>query len=1421
MTEKTEQVETEAKLKAKQAKLETKLRNERTNLRRLFTVSANIFDEIHRKVDIEKDIHVQYNKIIEKAERLFKVDEEIKDLIDLTNEEYDTVESNRDRFTEIRVIYEKYYNQQNETSSVVSNKCTPDNLQMPKLRLKEYDLMPRSWVAFWGQFCRIDEDENLLALVNSKTNIKLSDLYDKLGSYLRALETLGVTTSNFAAMLYPVVESCLPVEILKAWDRHRLNREVKEDSILTTEKVLENLMSFLRHEVEGEEHRVLAETAFGNGIKRKDIHKPVHKDETTAATLIANSSAGENNCVFCDRSHPSQECRKISNMNYDDRKRQVMLKRCCLVCLKSGHMAKKCHSNVRCLICERRQYALLCPDLRKGNSSLPKRKVADEEAKSTEILLTNHSSEYEIYLKTIIVRVRHKGKEVCVRALMDDGSHRSYIEKSLVAELNLSPSGTEVLSQGLFGGGISTTAEHGRFSVTVESLDRKYSTSVALLDQPKICSTLPKIRDKTLLTKLASRGIVLTDVGRDTPPIRILLGADVLGSILTGRIEVFASGLSAVETLLGWTILGLGKKKQAVNMVTLSLQNLELPKIWDLEVLDIKDPVERKNKTLLEEETLIHFKETIRFQEDQRYEVALPWLAGHPPVYDKYDVAESRLRSVTKRLGKENIYEVYDDVLRQWQKEGIIETIPENEISMAGHYLPHRPVIKSSSLTTKVRPVFDASFKQPGYSSLNECLSAGPSLSEQISPLLLRFCTNAIGVIADIKQAFLQLSVRPEDRNFLRFLWWNTEDRTKLEFFRHCRVVFGVTSSPFLLNASVRHHLDSTEYQIESLQATVKKLKRGFYVDNLTISVENQQELLEFKAQTMKIMNAASFELRCWAHTGTKHSETQNVLGLKWDTETDELYCEAWRNKLDWDEGLTLDMQLRYRRWAKHIAIIEKCRIPRRILYGNFKKATLHIFTDASVHGYACCSFLRCEDEEEGKVSLISSKARVAPVQRPTIPRLELLGAAIGARIASTILEALDLPLKTYFWTDSMIVLGWITNTEPWNTFVGNRVKEIRELTKMEDWRFVPGDVNPADLPSRSCNWFELLQSRWWEGPKWLYEPPEFWPYTEITLLEEAMKERRKSVVVNLNIDTKEHFGNRLLYFSSYPRIIRMIAWILRFCQNIRVSSHKLTKELSYEEIQSAEEALIRIIQSEWPTDIQEKYAQTIQFYEENKILKERATLLCECESIVNGRPLTYIYDDPNELRAIKPSDFIQDIKGNETMDLDIVDAKHLRKRIRYLQNLRYQLRQRFQKEYLSELIRSPQSFSKRRNLSPGDIVLVGSDNTKRLNWPLGRIIELFKGKGNVERVARLRVAKGEIIRPIQRIYPLELSSSEILNDVPVRVKDSSDISDNDNQHTVSNEQSFEPKDSPKEQLETLKRSRFGRQIIPVKRLDL
>ncbi|GFY68521.1 uncharacterized protein TNIN_59301 [Trichonephila inaurata madagascariensis] len=63
---------------------------------------------------------------------------------------------------------------------------------------------------------------------------------------------------------------------------------------------------------------------------------------------------------------------------------------------------------------------------------------------------------------------------------------------------------------------------------------------------------------------------------------------------------------------------------------------------------------------------MAHFKEIIRICEDQRYEGALPWLAGHPPLYDKYDAAESRLRTAAKHLINENYFEVYDNVFKQF-----------------------------------------------------------------------------------------------------------------------------------------------------------------------------------------------------------------------------------------------------------------------------------------------------------------------------------------------------------------------------------------------------------------------------------------------------------------------------------------------------------------------------------------------------------------------------------------------------------------------------------------------------------------------------------------------------------------------------------------------------------------------------------
>ncbi|GFR18536.1 transposable element Tc1 transposase [Trichonephila clavata] len=200
MTRDSDKKENEAEVKI-EANEEAKLKAERASLSRLFTAAANSFDDIHRSMNREKNIDIQFRKIYEKAECLFKVDQEIKEVINFTDEEYDTMESYRDRFTEIRVIYEKNYNKHDESKSEISSEIAPDNLKLPKLSLKEYDLMPRSWIAFWGQFCRVHEDKNLreedkfqYLLSSLKPRTKARDIAESYppskGNYLKVIDHL-------------------------------------------------------------------------------------------------------------------------------------------------------------------------------------------------------------------------------------------------------------------------------------------------------------------------------------------------------------------------------------------------------------------------------------------------------------------------------------------------------------------------------------------------------------------------------------------------------------------------------------------------------------------------------------------------------------------------------------------------------------------------------------------------------------------------------------------------------------------------------------------------------------------------------------------------------------------------------------------------------------------------------------------------------------------------------------------------------------------------------------------------------------------------------------------------------------------------------------------------------------------------------
>jgi len=123
---------------------------------------------------------------------------------------------------------------------------------------------------------------------------------------------------------------------------------------------------------------------------------------------------------------------------------------------------------------------------------------------------------------------------------------------------------------------------------------------------------------------------------------------------------------------------------------------------------------------------------------------------------------------------------------------------------------------------------------------------------------------------------------------------------------------------------------------------------------------------------------------------------------------------------------------------------------------------------------------------------------------------------------------------------------------------------------------------------------------------------------------------------------------------------------------------------------------------------------------------------------------------------------FLQDIQTVGMPDLDHLDKVNLSRRFRYQQNLRETLRRRFRDEYLGLLVRQPKK-SRSKVVKVGEVVLIGCDNKKKLDWPMGVVISLLPGIDNCVRVVKLKMAMGELTQPVQWVYPLEVSSEDRL----------------------------------------------------------
>ncbi|XP_028403430.1 uncharacterized protein LOC114526129 [Dendronephthya gigantea] len=664
--------------------------------------------------------------------------------------------------------------------------------------------------------------ESLLKIdkIRSVSNVKgLRTLYTHVENCIRNLRALKLDTSGYGSLLIPILKDRLPDEINMIISRQFCGQ------IWSLDKVMEY---------------------FGNELKAQENCNPqnVHSDApkrrepyTTSGLFSQNSKM---QCFYCNGDHFASRCGKVTNRQT----RKAILRKSgrCFICLDTGHLAKQCRSRYECKRCRKGKHHISICETNPTETN-------SEENNGTENFVGHTGSENKgILLQTAIAFVCASDKTEVknyTRILFDSGSQRSYISDKVRSRLQLKTLRKEKVIIKTFGqSGDSQVQELDVVQVNVKDKSDHKFTSIEALCVPSICSPLTnqhidsaqRIEEFKNL-EFADRNEKFSDL-----PVGILIGIDFYHTFMTGKIIRSREGPVACGTKLGWVLSGrLGSsspdlhcfethllRTTADTVPTDALRN-DLDKFWAVESIGLE-----------KDQVVSDFRNNI-MHDGTRYVTKLPFKPDHEPLADNFAVSEARLKSLKARLLSKGIVNDYDNIFKEYEQQGIIERIPSDDVAgKVGqvHYLPHRPVIRDDKETTKIRAVFDASCKTNSGPSLNECLYAGPNLITKIFDILLRFRLNRIGILADIRQAFLNVAISPEHRTFLRFLWYDIDSDEQI-IYQFSRVVFGLTSSPFLLNATIKHHLSK---YINHNEIAVETLQDDLYVDDLVSGRNNLEE---------------------------------------------------------------------------------------------------------------------------------------------------------------------------------------------------------------------------------------------------------------------------------------------------------------------------------------------------------------------------------------------------------------------------------------------------------------------------------------------------------------------------------------------------------------------------------------------------
>ena len=273
-----------------------------------------------------------------------------------------------------------------------------------------------------------------------------------------------------------------------------------------------------------------------------------------------------------------------------------------------------------------------------------------------------------------------------------------------------------------------------------------------------------------------------------------------------------------------------------------------------------------------------------------------------------------------------------------------------------------------------------------------------------------------------------------------------------------------------------------------------------------------------------------------------------------------------------WDEPISEECMVRLREIMALVLLLNGVKVPRGLFGphdGHISEGYLIVACDASLQAYATAMYFRPGYlDEESQCKLVMSGVKIAGKASFTAPRMELLGAELGAKMfANTIgdLRRVLTIVGVFFITDSKIVVKQLKlHSGQFDLFTGSRLKKIKDLTKPHGWLHCAGSENPADLPTRSTATLEEMTSEKWLNGGVFSRPQSEWPIKnfeneEVQLLElpgvqqrlgtatDAVPQTLSSIYLVQGGENVEPIFNRLYKrLSSVKRVRKVVAQVLR-----------------------------------------------------------------------------------------------------------------------------------------------------------------------------------------------------------------------------------------------------------------------------------